>query len=614
MRKNFIIENYWLKISLSLFFLIYFKNNIYFFLLLAIYWFIKLKLKAFFIVVIFFLYFIQFIDFEKHDYIDKVTTINKKYILIDDAIVYSDNIYLYGTIIKVEGNLKKLEKRESFYSFDFNNYLINNGINYVIENPKITTLKTSKLFLAKIQNKINSFNFNKKQFLNKIILNQSDNDIFIGMGFCLIGFFKILNIILKKLFFKNTVKIIKYSILILFLILYDYKFVLIRILIMYLLNEFNLNKFDKLGLFITIILIIKCNEFYNYSFWILLVYYSKNIFYLNDLDLIFYVNVIFSIFNNYLNIILSVMYKFLVNIYGLIYIFAIISLFFNINFNQLFTILDKIFTILNNYKIYGNSLGIGLIVVLFIKNKVIKLISYILIMYFSYMHPICEISFINVGQGDSILIKLPFNNGNYLIDTGKKSQYKYLKNFLNAKGINNLEYVFITHDDSDHNGSLDLLKKDFKIKNIIYNFENIEENINIYNINNHKYDNDNDNSMVLLLNINNLSVLLMGDASKKVEQDLLYKYNLNNIDIFKAGHHGSNTSSKKEFIKVINPKLTIFSSGKNNNYSHPHKDVLKLFDNEGLYYLNTAQSGDISIFIISNFKFFYTSDKRIGII
>lgn len=118
MRKNFIIENYWLKISLSLFFLIYFKNNIYFFLLLAIYWFIKLKLKAFFIVVIFFLYFIQFIDFEKHDYIDKVTTINKKYILIDDAIVYSDNIYLYGTIIKVEGNLKKLEKRESFYSFD----------------------------------------------------------------------------------------------------------------------------------------------------------------------------------------------------------------------------------------------------------------------------------------------------------------------------------------------------------------------------------------------------------------------------------------------------------------------------------------------------------------
>ena len=614
MRKNFIIENCWLKISLSLLFLIYFKNNVYFLLILILYWIIKLKFKSVFVIVIFSIYFIQFADLKKHDYIGKVTTINKKYILIDDAVIYSDDIYLYGTVIQVEGDFKKLEKRESFYSFDFNNYLINNGIKYSIENPKITILKKSNLFLAKIQNKINSFSLEKKRFLNKIILNQSDNDIFIGMGFCLIGFFKILNIFLKKLLLKNTVKIIKYFILFLFLILYDYRFILIRILIMYLLNEFKLNKFDRLGLFITIILIIKYNEFYNYGFWILLIYYSKTTFSLNEFDLMFYFNIIFSIFNNYCNVILSAIYKFLVNIYGLMYILAIISLLFNINFNNIFVILDKFLLFLNNYKIYGNALGFGTLVIFFIKNKIIRIITYILIMNFSYIHPLCEVTFINVGQGDSILIRLPFNRGNYLIDTGKKSQYKYLKSFLNAKSIKEFDCIFITHNDSDHNGSLELLKKDFLVKNIILEFDSINEKIHVLNLNRNKYDNDNDNSLVMLLYINDLSLLLMGDASKKVEECILNNFYLDNIDILKAGHHGSNTSSKKEFVKITNPKLTVFSSGKNNSYSHPHKEVTQTFENEGLYYLNTAESGDISIFIIGNFKFFYTSDKRIGII
>ena len=66
----------------------------------------------------------------------------------------------------------------------------------------------------------------------------------------------------------------------------------------------------------------------------------------------------------------------------------------------------------------------------------------------------------------------------------------------------------------------------------------------------------------------------MGDAGLEVEEDLIEKYNLQNIDVLKVGHHGSKTSSNKEFINEINPKYSIISVGKNNRYGHPNDNVL----------------------------------------
>ena len=90
----------------------------------------------------------------------------------------------------------------------------------------------------------------------------------------------------------------------------------------------------------------------------------------------------------------------------------------------------------------------------------------------------------------------------------------------------------------------------------------------------------------------------MGDAGVEVEEDLIEKYNLQDIDVLKVGHHGSKTSSGKEFINEINPKYSIISVGKNNRYSHPNKEVLNNLSDSKIY--RTDQDGSIMFKIKNN--------------
>ena len=102
---------------------------------------------------------------------------------------------------------------------------------------------------------------------------------------------------------------------------------------------------------------------------------------------------------------------------------------------------------------------------------------------------------------------------------------------------------------------------------------NIDDN-KLYFLNTKDYGNENDNSSVIYTELNNHKFLFMGDAGIEVEEDLIEKYSLQNIDVLKVGHHGSKTSSSKTFIYEINPKYSIISVGKNNRYGHPDDSVL----------------------------------------
>ena len=167
------------------------------------------------------------------------------------------------------------------------------------------------------------------------------------------------------------------------------------------------------------------------------------------------------------------------------------------------------------------------------------------------------------------------------------------------------------------------LVNDFKVYNVIFNcgeFNELEldlikvldkkkipyysciKELNIgdnklHFLNNKDYGNENDNSSVIYFNYNNYKFLLMGDAGIEVEKDLIEKYNIKDIDILKVGHHGSRTSSSKEFVDEINPKYSIISVGKNNRYGHPNKEVLNILDDSKIY--RTDQDGSI-MFRIKN--------------
>ena len=121
----------------------------------------------------------------------------------------------------------------------------------------------------------------------------------------------------------------------------------------------------------------------------------------------------------------------------------------------------------------------------------------------------------------------------------------------------------------------------------------------LYFLNNRIYDNENDNSSVIYTELNNHKFLFMGDAGVEVEKDLIQKYNLQDVDVLKVGHHGSKTSSSKEFIDEINPKYSVISVGKNNRHGHPNASVLDNLEDSRIY--RTDQDGSI-MFKINNYK------------
>ena len=102
---------------------------------------------------------------------------------------------------------------------------------------------------------------------------------------------------------------------------------------------------------------------------------------------------------------------------------------------------------------------------------------------------------------------------------------------------------------------------------------------------------ENNNSNVIYTELNRYKFMFMGDAGIEKEKDILDKYNLANIDVLKVGHHGSKTSSSKEFIDEIKPKYAIISVGKNNRYGHPNKEVLNNLSDSKIY--RTDQDGSI---------------------
>ena len=126
---------------------------------------------------------------------------------------------------------------------------------------------------------------------------------------------------------------------------------------------------------------------------------------------------------------------------------------------------------------------------------------------------------------------------------------------------------------------------------------NIDKN-KLYFLQTKEYDNENDNSNVIYTEINNYKFMFMGDASNATEKEILNEYNLPNIDVLKIGHHGSKTSSSKEFINSINPKCSIISAGKNNRYGHPNKEVLDNLIDSKIY--RTDQDGSIMFKIKNN--------------
>ena len=184
--------------------------------------------------------------------------------------------------------------------------------------------------------------------------------------------------------------------------------------------------------------------------------------------------------------------------------------------------------------------------------------------------------------------------------------------------------MIITHGDNDHIGESINIVNNFRIGKVVLNcgpFNNLEKklmkvldknnieytscinnidlgNNKMYFLNTRIYNNENDNSQVSYIKINNYKFMFMGDASSITEYNILNKYNIGQIDFLKVGHHGSDTSSSKNFINRIKPKYSLISVGKNNKYGHPKQVVLNTLRNTKIY--RTDEDGSIEIRLNNN--------------
>lgn len=266
-------------------------------------------------------------------------------------------------------------------------------------------------------------------------------------------------------------------------------------------------------------------------------------------------------------------------------------------------------------------------------SKLHKIVAVIILLAFTLIgcspkeqinnNGLLQVNIIDVGQGDAILIKTP-NNKNILIDTGSKKEKDKLYTFLEANSIKNIDILVGTHPHEDHIGNMASVINDFNIgqvympkvthttktfkdvmtaikeKGLKVKAPEIGKKFDIDGIgveflapNSQKYNDLNNYSIVTKLSYGENSFLFTGDAEKESEKEMISKgYDLN-ADVLKLGHHGSSTSSSKEFVTKVNPKYAVVSCAKNNDYGHPHKETINLLTKMDIKILKTYDSGTV---------------------
>lgn len=245
------------------------------------------------------------------------------------------------------------------------------------------------------------------------------------------------------------------------------------------------------------------------------------------------------------------------------------------------------------------------------------------------------ITALDVGQGDCLVMETP-EGSVYMIDGGSLDvsnvgEYRILP-FLYSKGIAQLDYVFVSHCDTDHiSGIYDILKAcekgEFRLKHLVvantsYEEENYKalvseaEKIGIDVIKlkrgdvlkegdlkmvclhpTYEYNTDsaNDASLVLDLSYGDFDMLLTGDVEKTGEKYMLDGMERKKYEVLKVAHHGSNSSSSKAFLDQILPGVSIISAGKNNRYGHPHSEVVNRLKDINCRICGTYEAGAIMI-------------------
>ncbi|MBQ7097601.1 MAG: MBL fold metallo-hydrolase [Clostridia bacterium] len=245
------------------------------------------------------------------------------------------------------------------------------------------------------------------------------------------------------------------------------------------------------------------------------------------------------------------------------------------------------------------------------------------------------VTFIDVEQGDSCLIT-DSSGKTLLIDGGESEAYEsHLEPFLDSCGIESVDTAVVSHYHSDHMDGIFELVRDGRVKKLVIpDYEDSDDSRAMLEMQAKKSgtavslvaDGDvidsginaldarvlhpkgggyagknfhNNSSLVLRVEYGKTVFMFTGDIEARAEREIMEKYNVE-CDVLKVAHHGSTTSSTKEFMVAADPTYGVISVGEGNRYGHPHNEILDLLQDEDVRVYRTDRDGNITFEVSKN--------------
>ncbi|MCH5464318.1 DNA internalization-related competence protein ComEC/Rec2 [Levilactobacillus tujiorum] len=260
-----------------------------------------------------------------------------------------------------------------------------------------------------------------------------------------------------------------------------------------------------------------------------------------------------------------------------------------------------------------------------------------------------EVAYFDVGQGDSILLREPFNRRIAMIDTGGRLAFPQPRwvpptpttygasrtslNYLRSLGIDHVDDLYLTHHDADHIGDLPAFLHELRVKRLLVPagmerepgwrhlladsrypvaVQSIQVGSAVPLVVRHPYEAapaENANSLALQGDFGGLNFLFMGDLDQAGEQKIIAEHPQLRTDVLKLGHHGSKTASAPAFIEQLRPRWAIISAGRRNRYGHPHAETLATLRSTQVPAVSTQTSGMIRYVYTGTHGFWQTKIK-----
>ena len=575
-------------------------------------------------------------------------------------IIKTKDCYLIGDVLVITGEIEEFQVHYP-NQFDYTNYLHYQNIKGVIKTTNIK-LVDHKFTLSSIHYQIKDyidkrFPRTESSFLNTLVignddtLNSEDIDkigishLFVISGLHVSILVMIINRILKLFKFnQNIINYITVILIGLYVCLTNFLISVIRVFISLVFKTFF--KLDKLDLIsLNFIVVVLVNPYIIFSLSFILSYLIAFFMMLYNIKIT--INIKNKILNKIINyivntLLLTLLIQLLVlpfvisinpdfNLISIlvnpIFILFVTYLYLPISFiTVLFPVILPIYSYitiifeylaknsanieflcipLGNINVLFKMLYYGVYYVLLISIETKKYkysLIFILFMIGWYYQGIFRfkdtIYFLDMAEGDSTVIITKHMKDVIVIDTAEKTKNNDFTKIIKNFGIKHIDYLIISHSDSDHiGGSIDLVKK-VKVKNLIlgiYDKNEVTNYVKRYCMNTYylksndqiktkrfhinvlspmkDYQNINDNSLVFILTLNNTKFLFTSDISTKVEKDLIKTYQIN-VDYLKVAHHGSKTSTSNEFLSNIKYKYAVVMSGYYNPFGFPINEVM----------------------------------------